>query len=314
MAELPFSLGLVRFLADHRHSLLTPLFQLFTFLGEIEGYVLLIALIYVAYDKRLAFRLAVLTLVAMSLNHFLKTLIRNPRPFVADGSYAERWAVSPAKAADLATEFSTPSGHGMAGGAFYVYLYDSVRKRWVRIACVLLLLLTGLSRPYLGMHYLEDVVLGWLLGGALALGAIRYAEGIGRLWGRLSHRGQIAITVVGSAALWLLTRALAGWSAEGQPTAFVSYAGFLTGIVIAYPLEEERVGFDPRSSTFPRKALRYVLSVSMVLGTLLLLDEAFAALAPDASPLGDLLRFLRYALTGIVAMLVAPFLFVKLRL
>ncbi|GAG19673.1 unnamed protein product, partial [marine sediment metagenome] len=42
MVELPFSIELIRFLADTRAELLTKAFQFFTFLGEVEGYVLLI--------------------------------------------------------------------------------------------------------------------------------------------------------------------------------------------------------------------------------------------------------------------------------
>jgi hypothetical protein len=86
MAELPFSIDLLRFLADTRTELLTEVFQFFTLLGEVEGYVLLVTLIYVTYDKKLAYRLSVLTLVTMSLNHLLKTIIMNPRPFIAEGT------------------------------------------------------------------------------------------------------------------------------------------------------------------------------------------------------------------------------------
>ena len=197
------------------------------------GFVLLISLIYVTYDKRLAFRLSVLTLLTMSLNHLLKSLIMNPRPFVTEGSYADRWAVSGAKAEELATEYSTPSGHAMAGAAFYTYLYASLRNGYVRATCVLLILLTGLSRPYLGVHYLEDVLIGWALGIAIALLATGYAETIQSLWGRLSHPQQIGTVAAGSFALWLATRLLSGWEAENQPLAFVGYTGFLTGIVIA---------------------------------------------------------------------------------
>lgn len=314
VAELPFGIELIQFLADHRHGVLTRFFQLFTFIGEIEGYVLVLALVYVLYDKRLAFRLAVLTLLAMSFNHLLKTLIGNPRPFVAEGSYAEKWAVSPAKAADLATEFSTPSGHAMAGSAFYAYVYASVGSRGVRLACVALLLLTGLSRPYLGVHYLEDVLLGWALGLAMALVAVRYSARMQQLWNRRSHGQQVAATVAASIVLWLATRASSAGYAEGQPTAFVSYLGLLTGIVVAHPLELKRLDFDPRSATVLRKLLRYALSVAMVMGTLGLLDAAFSALSADGSVWGDLLRYLRYALAGIVAMFLGPLLFVRLGL
>ena len=137
MEELPFNIDLIRFLADSRTEFLTRLNQFFTFLGEVEGFVLVVALIYVAFDKKLAYRLSVLTLVTMSLNHLLKTIIMNPRPFITEGTYAERWAVSPGKAAELATEYSTPSGHAMAGAAFYSYLFASVRNTWFRSACIL---------------------------------------------------------------------------------------------------------------------------------------------------------------------------------
>ncbi|RJP74049.1 MAG: phosphatase PAP2 family protein [Candidatus Abyssobacteria bacterium SURF_17] len=314
MAELPFSLALIRFLADNRIDLLTILFQFFTFLGETEGYILVIALIYVMYDKKLAFRLSVLTLFMMSLNHFLKMLIRNPRPFISEGTYAEKWAVSAEKAQELATEYSTPSGHAMAGSAFYSYLYASAKNRYVRIIAILLLLLTGLSRPYLGVHYLEDVLIGWAIGITVTLIIIKYAENIHTVWSTCSYRQQVTIVVISSVMLWLITRVLTDWSIDGQPLAFVGYAGFLTGIVVAYPLETQKVNFDPRSSPALFKILRYVLSVGMVIGTLLLLDKAFTLISTDYSLLGYALRYIRYTIAGIVAMFLAPVLFVRLGL
>jgi hypothetical protein len=52
----------------------------------------------------------------------------------------------------------------------------------------------------------------------------------------------------------------------------------------------------------------------MVIGTLLLLDAAFGALSDDASLMGGLLRFVRYATAGIVGMFIAPLVFVKMGL
>jgi membrane-associated phospholipid phosphatase len=314
VAPLPFDMGLMELLAAHRHPVLSAIFQFFTFLGEVEGYVLLVALVYCAWDKRLGVQLALVTLVAMTLNHFLKTLIANPRPFVAEATWAQKWAVSPARAAELVTEYSTPSGHAMSAGAFYTWLFARVPRRGVRSACVLLLLLVGLSRPYLGVHYLEDVLLGWALGAAVAALALRNAAAIRRAWERLSHARQIGLAVGVSLALWGLTRSLAGWSTLGQPTAFVSYTGFLTGIVVAAPLEPRHVGFDPRSGSALHKLLRYLLGIGLVIGTMLGLDTLFEAVAADATPLGDLLRFVRYGSVAIVALLAAPVLFLKLGL
>jgi membrane-associated phospholipid phosphatase len=314
MNDLPFHHDWMQWLADHRVAPLTAVMQAFTFSGELEGYVLLVALVFAAYDKRLAIRLAFVTLLAMTANHFLKTLIRNPRPFVTAGTYREAWAVSADRAGELVTEFSTPSGHAMAGGAFWGFWYSVAKDRAARIGCVVMLLGTGLSRPYLGVHYVEDILLGWPLGLAIAFGAARWGDAFAGRWRALSIATRVSIAVGASAALWALTRAFGDAGATGQPSAFVSYAGFLTGIVAAGPLEEAHVRFDPRSSSPPRKAIRFVLGVVAILGTLALLDAPFAAIAADATPLGDLLRYVRYAGASVVGLFVAPLVSVRLGL
>ena len=66
---------------------------------------------------------------------------------------------------------SFPSGHAMVSAAFYSYLayltWRTVRggRRvlWVGLLATLVLLI-GLSRLYLGVHYLTDVVAGYLAG------------------------------------------------------------------------------------------------------------------------------------------------------
>ena len=314
MTELPFNLALVRFLADHRSEPLTALFSFFTFLGELEGYILLVVLVYVAFDKRLGVRLALVTLVAMSLNHVLKTLIANPRPFVVEGDYLARWAVSPAKAAELATEFSTPSGHAMAGAAFYTALYDGLRTRRAAIVCALVALLIGLSRPYLGVHYLEDVLLGWPLGAALAWLLLRDAEGIGARWARLSLAAQAIALGTASVLFCLATRALGAWRGDPHPTAFVSYAGLLSGVLLGARLEAEHVCFDPKSGGALRKGLRYALALGLVIGVLAGLKTAFAAIAENTTPTGDALRWLRYAAAGAMGVFVAPLVCMRLGL
>src|SRR5579871_6541806 len=161
MSSLHFNLGFVEALARHRTPLLTDIFLGASGIGSSDFYVLLIVLAYVAWDKRLAVRLSYLVLLTMACNDWLKNIIRNPRPFAADGTYRQHWAVSSAQATSLATEYSTPSGHAMGAGSFYSYLFLAIRRRPVRIAAVLLILVIGFSRPYLGVHYGEDILLGW---------------------------------------------------------------------------------------------------------------------------------------------------------
>jgi len=314
MAQLTFNMAVMQFLVDHRNVLLTKLFLLASFAGQVEGYILIVTLIYVMFDKTLAVRLAVLLLLTMCLNHVLKITIKNPRPFVHEGTYLQKWEVSTENAKAIATEYSTPSGHAMAGSAFYSYLYAFVENPVVRVIAVLAILATGFSRPYLGVHYPGDILIGWVIGLLVALVAIKRADEISEGWDKLSYKYQVAIVVASSLILWLATIAINGWRIDGQPRAFLGYAGFLTGIVIGRPIELSTVNFDPGSSTLPAKILRFAISVAMVLVSLVLLDKVFGAIADDFSVLGYLLQYIRYVIAGVINIFVAPLFFTKLGL
>lgn len=312
MAPLPFNLGLVQFLADHRSVFLTKIMLGASFFGGADGYILLAALIYVAWNKKLAIRLSVLVLLTMALNGILKMAIKNPRPFIREGTWLKKWAVSPKSATALAAEYSTPSGHAMASSAFYSYLYALVKNQWIRVAAIIVIVVIGFSRPYLGVHYVEDVLIGWLIGLTLALVFIRYDDALAAAWRRLSYILQIAVTVAGSLALWVVVVALNGGRTDRPPDAMIDYAGFLTGIVLARPLEESKVNFDPRSSSFLTKILRYLLTVAMILFTLLFLNKAFGLIADRSTLLGNLLEYLRLTALGFVTIFLAPLLFTRI--
>jgi len=93
------------------------------------------------------------------LNQSLKALFARERPF-----FLEPLAI--------ATNYSFPSGHAMAGIACYgllaYFLYLRVENRWRRIGILgftfLLIALIGFSRLYLGVHFLSDVLAGFAAG------------------------------------------------------------------------------------------------------------------------------------------------------
>ena len=280
MALLPFHLSFIQFLADHRTPLLTHLMSAATFFGSANAYILIILLLYILWDKRLAIRLSVLILLTMSLNEILKTLIRNPRPFVLQGTYLQKWAVSPARAHALAAEYSTPSGHAMGAGSFYVYLAIFLRRKGVWLIAILLILLIGFSRPYLGVHYGEDVLIGWVVGLAMALLLARYTAAVTAVWNGCRYPVQIAIAVLASTAFCVIGAGFDNWQITTQLEGTAAYAGFLTGSVIACPLERRYVCFIPHSGNYLAKAARLALTLGLIGGMIAVLRPSFAYLAP----------------------------------
>src|SRR5918997_3723483 len=102
--------------------------------------------------------------IASGLNVLLKDLVDRHRPPVTDPDIAH--------VGELPASPSFPSGHAMtafaAAGAIAVLC---PRMRW---PALIIALLVAVSRPYLGVHFWADVVVGSLLGALLgaAIGAV----------------------------------------------------------------------------------------------------------------------------------------------
>ena len=75
------------------------------------------------------------------------------------------------------TGYSFPSGHALVTSAlfftlalvYYRHAASRAGRALVLAGAVLLVLLVGTSRVYLGVHYPSDVVAGWAVGGLLTL-------------------------------------------------------------------------------------------------------------------------------------------------
>lgn len=97
--------------------------------------------------------------IGLFLNILLKMIFQRPRP-----------EFDPIL--DMSTSYSFPSGHAMNGFIFYstlaYFVYHFTRNKVLSIAAIcvalVLILLIGLSRVYLGVHYPSDVLAGFIAG------------------------------------------------------------------------------------------------------------------------------------------------------
>ncbi|WP_066333037.1 phosphatase PAP2 family protein [Azohydromonas lata] len=114
--------------------------------------------------RRTAASVLASSLSGMLLSWLLKGLFDRPRPdLVPHGAYV----LSP----------SFPSGHALLSALVYLTLAALVarqlphRRLRLHVVCVavVLTLLVGISRVYLGVHWPSDVLAGWAIGAAWAL-------------------------------------------------------------------------------------------------------------------------------------------------
>ncbi|ARZ66361.1 membrane protein [Streptomyces albireticuli] len=124
----------------------------------------------------LAAWIAVTSLLGTALQQGLKAAVGRDRP-----SWADPVAMAHYQA--------FPSGHALSatvacGLLVWLLWLHGAGVRWVRgalVAAVVSVVGVGFTRVYLGVHWLSDVVGGWLLGGALvALSVGAYAAVAGR--------------------------------------------------------------------------------------------------------------------------------------
>ena len=132
--------------------------QAITALGYEEFFVLLLPTLYWCFDQMVGLRIGIVLLLGTLTNTFFKFLFHTPRPY---------WISDQVRAYSHETSFGLPSGHAQIAASIWGWLAVEVKKRWFTIAAVVLIFLIGLSRIYLGVHFLSDVILGWFLGGVL---------------------------------------------------------------------------------------------------------------------------------------------------
>ena len=141
-----------------RNDVLTIIFKAMTNLGG--AYCLIIIAILCAIfikNKKIAFAIPINLILSTMLNLVLKNIVERPRPI----GY---------RLIDE-TGYSFPSGHSMISAAFYgliiYFIWKNVKNIKLKyITCILLsllILLIGISRIYLGVHYASDVIGGFTI-------------------------------------------------------------------------------------------------------------------------------------------------------
>jgi membrane-associated phospholipid phosphatase len=137
--------------------LLDSFFRAITSLGDELFYLLLFPFLLWCVDFYLGIRVGIIFLSSVYINNGLKEMFQQPRPF----------EILPEIQKVHASGYGFPSGHAQSSLVVWGSIAYWKKQIWIRNLSVLLILLIGFSRIYLGVHFPTDILGGWLFGGLI---------------------------------------------------------------------------------------------------------------------------------------------------
>ena len=298
----------------------TPM-ELFSFFGTEPFFLLLVPGLYWCMEAGIGLRVGIILLLSTSVNNAFKMAFHGPRPY---------WLSPDVISYTGETSFGLPSGHAQIAFGVWGMLAACIGKWWGWPIALLVILLIGISRLYLGVHFPHDVILGWSIGALLLWLVLHLWKPVGARLKKMSPEQQILASFFGSLLLILFSVIPFFWLKFidwHPPQAWAEYAkdavslnaafttagtlfGFLAGLVWL----NRRGGFDAGGPLWKR-ILRYLLGLVGLLVIYLGMKALFGSIFPDAEAvLSYILRYIRYALVGVWLSAGAPWVFVQLNL
>ncbi|WP_067478150.1 phosphatase PAP2 family protein [Actinomadura hibisca] len=186
--------------------MLTGFMHVMSFVGSAAFYVPLLMAVYWCVDPRTGARAAVLLTLSGVVNTVLKLFFHAPRPF---------WTDPGTTGYEGRDSFGMPSGHAQNSVVAWGFLSSRFRRRAVWAAALVVIVLIGVSRIYLGVHSLGQVLVGWSVGALLLAAALWLEPVVVPWWSRRPMSAQLglalAVALVCVGAAWAGLQTLDGW-------------------------------------------------------------------------------------------------------
>jgi len=266
------------------------IFCAITYIGDEGFYLLFLPLIFWCVDFREGARLTVLFLLSSYLNLCLKDLFQQPRPFDLNPDVG----LSPEEG------YGLPSYHAQSAVVVWAGLSTWAHKRWLWIVGIVIIVLIGFSRIYLGLHFPTDILAGWAIGGVLLVIYLVVQPIVERQLVRLNLGMQTLIALAVPLVLILIH------PAEDTTSAMAALAGMGVGLA----LMQRYLSFSTHGLWWQR-AVRFLIGVGIIFALYLGLKVVLPA---EESAFYLVFRFCHYWLIGLWISFGAPWLFRLLKL
>jgi membrane-associated phospholipid phosphatase len=270
------TIDVIVFLQSLANDTVIAFFNFISFLGEESIYIVILAFWYFVINKQLGQLFALILGMTALVNNSLKEFFSFERPFQAYPDLVTNYRP------ETSTGHSFPSGHTQNFSTM-LFAFAFIYKKWMITVAIIFTILMMLSRMFLGVHFLEDVLVAAILGILIAYTLVRLYQKYG-----LSLIKTIAVALLNISGVFLFL-----FDAEDF---FKSY-GLLLGLTLGVIYEQKYVNFT-LSVSITKKILRVIIGLVILLALQVGLKELFTLLFPNSSAITNVIRYFLIGFIG----------------
>lgn len=274
---------IIDFLQRFSNPVLDIVMRIITEAGDVTFAIVIGVIFFWLIDKKFAYKMMITFLFSAGINSSLKEIFKRPRPF----------DIKPE--VDITNQqtigYSFPSGHSQNIAVMGTMVSNRFKDRlWLKITALVLVILVPLTRLYLGQHFIEDVLVGLVLGVLVAILAIYV---LNKFDGYEDYVG------LGLIPLFIVLMIVL----KDNNQVFIA-SGALIGLSVGYFLEKRFVDYDVKAP-LKIQIFKLVIGLAVALGLKEGLKVIFNLIAKD----NNILDAIRYGLVALWASLGAMALF-----
>ncbi len=276
-----FNIEIIKAIQSFSNPILDRSAEYITMLGEEAFFIVIIAVMFWCINKKFAYRLGFILISSMVLNGCIKETLKVPRVFGTEGIRTLR--------VKTATGYSFPSGHTQGTASFWISVMSNTSTKWNYIFGIIIIVLVGFSRIYLGVHRPVDII------GAIVISIIWVYIG-NKIFDFVEQGGKKSVLLI------LIIPMIIGLLVFKGHDYYVS-VGTVVGFFLGYIVESNYINFNEKSSLLGN-VFKLVLGISVIL----LIKVALKKILPEYL-ISD---YIRYIFIGLWMTAGAPYLFKKI--